>query len=107
MNDRDRLIELLDSYYSEEGAIVYYFTEKDCKKIADYLLENGVIVLPCKVGDTVYELKYYHCCTNPELDFYDIDEKSFGLDMLNKIGKTVFLTREEAEQALKERENNA
>ncbi len=104
MTDRERLIELLE----QEKAFSRHLTDDERRgKLADYLLENGVIVLPCKVGDTVYELKYYHCCTNPELDFYDIDEKTFGLDMLNKIGKTVFLTREEAEQALKERENNA
>ncbi len=104
MNDRERLIELLEL----EKAFSRYLTDDERRgKLADYLLENGVIVLPCKVGDTVYELKYYHCCTNPELDFYDIDVKTFGLDMLNKIGKTVFLTHEEAEQALKERENNA
>lgn len=27
--------------------------------IADYLIANGVIVPPCKVGDTVYELDVY------------------------------------------------
>ena len=101
MNDRERLIELLE----QEKAFPRSLTDDERRgKLADYLLENGVIVLPCKVGDTVYERKYYHCCTNPELDFYDIDEKTFGLNMLNKFNKTVFLTREEAEKAIKKRE---
>lgn len=26
----------------------------NCSKLADYLIEHGVIVLPCKVGDTVF-----------------------------------------------------
>ena len=28
----------------------------NCSRLADYLLEHGVIVLPCKVGDRVYEV---------------------------------------------------
>ncbi len=69
------------------------------------LADGRMIELPCKVGDTVYELRYNHCCTCPDQDYYSIDEKSFSLDMLNEINKTVFLTREEAEQSLKECEN--
>lgn len=47
MTERERLIELLnvdmsgcDGDYAEE--------------MADYLIANGVIVQPCKVGETVY-----------------------------------------------------
>lgn len=46
MTDRDRLIELLFKVTEE----------KDCpqpNEITDYLLENGVTVPPCKVGDYV------------------------------------------------------
>jgi hypothetical protein len=40
---RDKLIELLGDYlYSEQ--------------IADHLLKNGVIVPPCKAGDTVWAI---------------------------------------------------
>ena len=42
---RNKLIELLI-----EGHKQYLFYDQ----IADYLLANGVIVPPCKVGDTVY-----------------------------------------------------
>lgn len=81
---------------------------------ADYLLENGVIVPPCTVGDKVWEIEYsvgsYELwetrpletevkavCILTENDYYKIDS----------IGKDVFLTREEAEQALrKEDESN-
>lgn len=53
MTDRERLIELLLK--------VDYALDTDGRKakdsaefIADYLLKNGFIVPPCKVGDTVY-----------------------------------------------------
>ena len=89
------------------------------EKCADYLLANGVIVPPCKVGDTVYVI-----------DVVDVKEHikkktvcGFEIDLMfavktwdtmgrryfyyfEQFGKTVFLTREEAERALKEREQN-
>ena len=87
---------------------------KECKayekhaKSADYLLENDVIVPPVKFGDTVYHLGYsfkveeieilqdgvFYRCGNAGTDDY----MAFcGSD----IGKTVFLTKEQAEKALK------
>ena len=50
MTDRDRLIELL------QGAKDKYINLLDFEKslIAKHLLENGVIVPPCKVGDDIY-----------------------------------------------------
>ena len=41
---RDRLIELLE----KDGSV---YEVNDIKILADYLLANGVIVAPCKVGD--------------------------------------------------------
>lgn len=48
---RDRLIELLNEAHKKfiKSDSVYEFDF-----LADYLLENGVIVPPCKVGDMVY-----------------------------------------------------
>lgn len=47
---RDRLIELLQSAPADcEG-------NRNVGVIADYLLANGVIVPPCKVGDVVYAI---------------------------------------------------
>ena len=109
MTDRERLIELLGDYlYSEQ--------------IADHLLANGVIAPPCKVGQTVYIIGDGDEGTEPyALDVtvtatgYDIGgfwitmSLPLGFKMSSHIGeryfgKTVFLTKEEAEQALKERE---
>ena len=44
---RDRLVELIQD--SVQGCARNW-----AEVIADYLLANGVIVLPCKVGETVY-----------------------------------------------------
>lgn len=48
MSERDRLIELLNTDMS--GCDGDYAEE-----LADYLIANGVIVPPCKVGDTLKE----------------------------------------------------
>ena len=48
INMRERLIELLNGKSID--------TTPDVEYVADYLLDNGVIVPPCKVGDTVYNV---------------------------------------------------
>ena len=50
---RDRLIELMLKS-NEKFAEVDCTPEEAIVILADYLLENGVIVPPCKFGDTVY-----------------------------------------------------
>ena len=107
MTERERLIELILS-----ADISLFGTDKSFAEVyADYLLEKGVIVLPCKVGDTIYR------CGDPIKKVYEweiehvelyFDEIVFVDDSDNEftaadIGKTVFLTREEAEKALEEK----
>ena len=90
---RERLIELL--YHHKLGFIKVV-------DLADYLIANGVIVPPCKVGDSVYQTDgvriYKGTIINVVYETYGIafDERA--------IGKSIFLTREEAEKALMERE---
>lgn len=93
--------------------------------VAEYLAANGVIVPPCKVGDKVYKImtsfgyvreckvvgfhlgkfptlrgikrkEYFVCYSDHYLYHIPFDD----------IGKTVFLSREDAEKALEERKNN-
>ena len=103
---RDRLVELLD--------IIIQPGQKTLGDIADYLLANGVIVPPCKVGDTLYDISEFvadYAC--PEM--YEIKDNMMSFEKYKgeyrftydccyiypeEIGKTVFLTREEAEKAL-------
>ena len=107
MTDRNRLIELIQDI-------------KDCNPtnwnkpefMADSLLANGVIVPPCKVGDTVY---FIDSCTTAEdfgkmyVNFEVVKSLSFdnGFVVLKsgriRLWEDVFLTKEDAEQALKER----
>ena len=69
MTERERLIEMIGSKVCEDYSPNCdewqpHSCEKcyanDCRigDLADYLLENGVIVPPCKVGDTVYVNPY-------------------------------------------------
>ncbi len=88
----------------KDGSIIYIGSVAD--KLAEYedLEEQGKLLkLPCAVGDTVYTL-------NPLLNGKTVigettaDAFFCALVMLEgRFGKTVFLTREEAEAALKER----
>ena len=89
---------------------------------ADYLLNNGVIVPPCKVGDTVYvPWKYAHTegisslsvtsivfdgkkpyiVTNFETgDKGFLELYNYGVFCFDDFGKTVFSKKEAAEKAL-------
>ena len=78
-------------------------TPERLREMAEADKDGRVVVLPCKVGDTVYLIvtkraKVYM----PEFRFIKKSKLTF-LNMeriLQDFGKTVFLTREEAEKAL-------
>lgn len=53
MTDRERLVELLKKAPLCDKAFDLQYSDGTIEKIADYLLENGVIIPPCKVGDYV------------------------------------------------------
>ena len=71
-----------------------YVKCKNCKseKLADYLFANGVIVLPCNVGDTIY-------IVNRTMGV--VFEGKFRLDDFYNFRKKWFLSREEAERSLR------
>ena len=128
---RERLIELLrqaEFDYYEECA---FSAECDkcapdqAKFFADILLANGVIVPPCKVGDTVYWA--FHDTSEEVSEVFEgfIRGLSIGQNgttwfsvvydngltyahtFKDYWGQTVFLTREEAEQALEKMKGGA
>lgn len=119
---RDRLVEIL----GDEGCIkpipcdiCEYKDFYNCHNYAraDRLIENGVRILPCDVGDTVYYLdgsiiveSKVHCISfggrygdykGGQIHIYDSDKDNITVK-LDNFGKTVFLTKAEAEQKLKE-----
>jgi hypothetical protein len=77
-----------------------------CPNFAD---KSQFVELPCKVGDTVYWYNMSGEITEAVIvknGFIAKIECGFEYDVgYDEIGKTVFLTREEAEAALAERKN--
>ena len=66
--------------------------------------ERGELVhLPCKVGDTVYRV-WFTEGRKPEIATHKMERLIDIVQWLDKFGKTVFITREEAEATLAERE---
>lgn len=102
---RDRLAKILQS-------IAYAGRTYD--EFADNLLKSGVIVPPCKVGDVVWWtdgcINFVHSVEVTRIQYtkeYGFDMSGFTRNQTHKIfnekdiGKIVFLTKEEAEKALK------
>lgn len=118
---RERLVELLKSKSCWNNDCPEGGCEKcdyiavmndDAEHIADCLLANGVVVPPCKVGQILYvieagkineaKVKEYKYCSNSNngIHWHIIFEELFVMSEAH-IGKTVFLSREDAERALK------
>ena len=137
-NDRKRLIELIVNAPKMPiliNGIASGKVYQTAEHIADYLLANGVIVPPCKVGDMIYyildgtinkakvEERYFN---DSKHGYYSSSWIIHAYDRKNKVeisfspkdmsdtllinGElvdiTVFLSREEAEKTLKEMEKN-
>ena len=132
MTKRKELIELIinaDTYDSYECKLCTKDDDAcDCcyaEKLADQILADGWIKPPCKVGDKVYTLVniggtsptivegvvVYHeddGCKSWKLELYLYDQFGEIIDAAyrnvyeEQFGKCVFLSREEAEKALKE-----
>lgn len=111
--ERKRLIELIRetdcvdiwNHYTDD-----YKEPNPIEELADYLLENGVIVAPCKIGQTVYRI-YTNSWIGEDkvigfwaiesgLRYYDDKGRETSCD---KFGKLVFLSEAEAKYALKNR----
>lgn len=66
--------------------------------------DGHVLILPCKLGDTVWRIKLTFE-TYPDKSEPYIEPDAFLLQDVFNIGKTVFLTHEEAEKALQKMED--
>lgn len=119
MTERERLVELLKSDSCESPMLCdpncKYANLERCyeERTADYLLENGVVVLPLNmIGNTLW---FINCDDNIVCDKIDgitiSDRHNVYIFLQNSgdepyelsdIGKFLFYTREEAEKALKE-----
>lgn len=106
MSERERLIELLlESEPIKERDLDDDWGDNEISDIAEHLIKNGVIVPPVKVGDTIYMIvekrtritrEYFRFIKKAKLTFLNLER------VLKDWGKTVFLTKEQAEKALEE-----
>lgn len=64
--------------------------------------EERIVELPCKIGTPVWII--YQEWGQGEYADPEVIPDKFDFDMRNEMGRTVFLTRSAAEQALKEAE---
>lgn len=98
---------LTDHCVSKDKRGYITYRGQHIEKLAEYedLEEQGLLLrLPCKAGSTVYKII-------TQRDNFDdraykiVSAIEFRISMIDEIGKTVFLTKEEAEQKLKEMED--
>lgn len=127
---KERLIELLmkgETEADKQGNFICYVSRDKAEYIADFLLANGVLVPPCKVGDLVYAL--WEVPTKEKAVIYCAEVKGIYRSVRNceltttyqlepiefrgrrkeyrddDFGKTVFHDPTEAKKALAERNN--
>ena len=74
------------------------------RELAEADREGRCVVLPCKFGDTVYSIRHERVPDDDYRMSFHIEmrivSQKFGLIHADCIGKSVFLTRAEAEAAL-------
>lgn len=115
---REKLIDLITYTFNKQ---FYERKSFNAGIAADYLLENGIVAPLVEVGQIVWYIRggYYNSVhkkpcpitvteINKKLQHRKIEWGFIANGTryrFSSIGKSVFLTREEAEQALKERVN--
>lgn len=92
--------ELFDYALKESKTLAEQLTLlKHIRELAEAEKDGRVVVLPCKVGDTIWRLKRTFE-TYPDRSKPYVEPDAFLLQDVWDAGKTVFLPREEAEKAL-------
>lgn len=91
--------------------------DKQLEFAAKYLLSNGVILPPCKIGDEVYRISKRYgkwvilprevCCITYSITYQNEIVWQVFTTTLDVLGVTVFLTRDEAEEAIRRRKEES
>lgn len=112
-----------ECYETVKSSMAYYVGTLDgvkgkipnrLRELAEADKDGRCVVLPCKVGDTVWRIVRDgepHITRDEVRDMYFADDMTPCVELVGgrvtfteKFGKTVFLSREEAEKALREME---
>lgn len=118
--ERKRLVELVDNFCKKELGTQFY--KSVLEKLADYLLANGIVVPPFKIGETLYDIsEYVYGIPSPEI--YEMENDRMTIEKLEDgdftfiyedaeirhedMGEVIFTSREEAEKMLKEGKEDA
>jgi hypothetical protein len=125
---KDLIIQSTQKCDSTDCNTCKYWNTNDCGavRIADHLIANGVILPPCKVGDKVYYINTRPHIVLRQNEIYEakvvrIIALSLGVSLvihtrgeygccetpdIRDWNETVFLTKAQAEQKLKELREN-
>lgn len=115
MTERERLYELIEEAENKFFAETPYGTDSSrIEKTVEHLLANGAIVMPCKTGDEVYRISKRHGkwvilprevgCITYSITYQNEVVCLLFTTTLDVLGVTVFLTREEAKDAIRRKE---
>ncbi len=97
--EKARLIKLLKE---AEAAYHHDMNVGMTEFVAEYLIKNNITYVPCKVGDAVYETDGTHIYSS-EIKKIIYDTSAGAFDE-TAIGQSIFLTKEEAENKNKLRQ---
>lgn len=119
---RERLVELLNEATFEVNVhtLADHLSRETIEKVADYLIANGVVVFPHKIGDKIYKnicgekdtqeyvIVGYYCEDKPKIvhSQFVYNGKTYDHNFyVDDEGEYYYTSRAEAENALKERNN--
>jgi len=115
--DADKLYDYISDVFTQFGHDV--MSVKDALEAVENAPTVNAVEFPCVVGDTVYDItwngrirtcKILMICQKMDgawkIQISPVCSTMFYAVVVDAIGKTVFLTREEAEQALRESKDN-
>ena len=128
MNQKERLIDILEKFTTKKCKITHGcgYCDNDelavcASAVAEHLIANGVIVPPCKVGQSVFLVftpkypanpsdkgKWFLCQDGVQRIIYgakglSIETWNMGTIPEKEIGKKLFFDKAEAEKAIAER----
>ena len=116
-----RMLAMLQDFYDDTTVAghVIYFSDGECKVLAEYFEKQGVVAPPVEVGQKVWYIEggyYSKVNLKPrEIEVTEINKKKSGKTIewafiangtrykFTSIGKSVFLNKEDCEAAIAKR----